>query len=106
MPAPNCTGGTGGVGKTVVIGAVKRKGNVVARVIANTDTASIDGFVRETVSTKVSLLCTDEHSAYRFLNPDYPHKFVRHSRGEHVVGAVHTNTIEGFWSLLKRGIMG
>jgi transposase-like protein len=99
-------GGTGGVGKAVVIGAVKRKGNVIARVIANTSTAVIDSFVRETVSTKVSLLCTDEHSAYRKLRPDYPHKFVSHSAGQHVVGAVHTNTIEGFWSIFKRGIMG
>src|SRR5947207_5009537 len=59
-------GGTGS-GKTPVIGAVSRKGNVVARVIANTDTKTYDRFVRETVSTKVSLLATDTHSGYRLL---------------------------------------
>ena len=55
--------GTGGLGtgKTAVIGAVSRKGNVVARVIATTDTATMDRFVRETVCTKVSLIATDEH---------------------------------------------
>ena len=37
---------------------------------------------------------------------DFPHEFVRHSRKEYVVGAVHTQTIDGFWSLIKRGIMG
>jgi IS1 family transposase len=100
-------GGTGGIGsgKTAIIGAVRRKGNVVARVIANTDTATMEGFVREAVSNRVSLLCTDEHSAYRNLT-DYPHKAVSHSAYQYVVGAVHTNTIEGFWSIIKRGVVG
>jgi len=109
---PGGTGGgsTGsggqGTGKQVVIGAVQRKGNVIARVIKNTDTATLDSFVREAVSTKVSLISTDEHSGYRLLKHDYRHGFVRHSRGEYVAGAIHTNTIEGFWSLIKRGIVG
>ena len=54
-------GGTGGHGKAIVVGAVQRKGNVVARVIENTSTAVLDAFVRETVSTKVSLISTDEN---------------------------------------------
>jgi hypothetical protein len=99
-------GGGTGSGKTPVIGAVRRKGNVVARVIAATDTKTYDRFVRETVSTEVSLLATDEHSGYRFLGDEFPHEFVSHGAGQYVVGAVHTNTIEGFWSLLKRSIIG
>jgi IS1 family transposase len=101
-------GGSGGIGsgKTTVIGAVRRKGNVVARVIANTDTATLDGFVHEAVSERVSLLCTDDHSGYRNLGLDYPHAIIRHSQHRYVVGAVHTNTIEGFWSIFKRGIVG
>jgi transposase-like protein len=101
-------GGSGGIGsgKTPVIGAVSRKGNVVARVIANTDTATLDGFVHEAVSNQVSLLATDEHSGYRLLNRTFPHKIIRKTAGDYVVGAVHTQTIEGFWSLIKRGIMG
>lgn len=93
-------------GKTAVIGAVSRRGNVVARVIENTDTATLDHFVRQAVASDVSLLATDEHAGYRLLDRDMPHKVIRHSAGEYVVGAVHTNTIEGFWSLLKRGIVG
>jgi len=96
----------GGHGKQIVAGAVQRKGNVVARVIANTTTNTLDAFVREAVSNKVSLISTDEHSGYRHLSRDFPHGVVRHGRGEYVVGAVHTNTIEGFWSLVKRGMVG
>jgi transposase-like protein len=92
-------------GKLIVIGAVERKGSVVARVIANTDHATLQGFVREAVSTKVDLLSTDDYRAYKGLD-GFNHGVVRHSVGEYVVGAVHTQTIEGFWSLIKRGIMG
>lgn len=98
-------GGQGGGGKSVVAGAVQRKGNVIARVIANTSHETIDAFVRETVSTKVSLLSTDDFSAYNHLT-QFKRSTVKHGRGEYVNGAVHTNTIEGFWSLVKRGIVG
>ena len=99
-------GGTGGTGKEIVVGAVQRKGNVIARVIDNNDTETLDSFVRQTVSTKVSLLSTDEWKAYRRLGLEYPHGVVHHSRDEYVCGAIHTNTIEGFWSIVKRGIVG
>ena len=100
------TGGAGTAGKFPVIGAVSRKGNVVCRVIDNADTATLDRFVREVVSNRVSLLSTDEHAGYRHVAMDFPHGFVRHSTGEYVAGAIHTNTIEGFWSIVKRGIVG
>ena len=101
-------GGTGGIGsgKTAIIGAVRRKGNVVARVIQNTTTAILDGFVNEAVSHKVSLLCTDDHSGYRHLGKTFPHVVIRHSEHQYVVGAIHTNTIEGLWSIMKRGVVG
>jgi hypothetical protein len=76
------------------------------RVVEKTDGPTLARFVRETVSTKVSLLCTDTFPAYNRLKHSFPHQTVDHSAGQHVVGAVHTNTIEGFWSLIKRGIMG
>lgn len=102
------SGGVGpeGSGKFAVIGAVSRKGNVVARVIAHTDTKTFDAFVQQAVSEKVSLIATDEHSSYRNLNKKFPHKVVRHAVKQYVDGVVHTQTIDGFWSLLKRGIMG
>jgi hypothetical protein len=101
-------GGTGGTGsgKVGVIGAVERKGNVVARVIEHFDRKALTGFIRETVSHKVSLLVTDDLQAYSKIGSEYPHAAIRHKAKEYVVGAVHTNTIEGFWSLVKRGVVG
>jgi hypothetical protein len=99
-------GGTGGTNKSIVIGAVQRKGNVVARVIDRVSVDTLNKFVRETVSHRVSLLSTDEHTAYRKLLQEWPHGMVNHGAGNYVLGAVHTQTIEGFWSLVKRGIMG
>ena len=98
--------GTGGVNKFIVIGAVERKGTVVARVIENADTRTLDGFVRQAVSEKVSLIVSDEHPGYRKLGKDFDHRYVSHASGRYVDGVVHTQTIDGFWSLLKRGIMG
>jgi transposase-like protein len=97
------TPGTGGEGKNTVVGAVERKGNVVARVIERADTATLNSFIREAISEKVSLIATDEHPGYCKLKK---HGTVRHSAGQYVNGAVHTQTIDGFWSLLKRGIIG
>jgi transposase-like protein len=101
-------GGTGGVGsgKAVVVGAVKRKGNVVARVVQNVRASTLEAFVHEAVSHKVSLLITDQWVGYKHLGKEYPHTVVDHAKGEYVIGAVHTNTIEGFWSLIKRGCVG
>ena len=98
--------GRGTTGKETVVGAVSRGGEVVARVVQNPDAATLQGFVREAVSTKVDLLATDELRSYWGLSDEYPHAFVRHGHGEYVVGAVHTCTIDGFWSLIKRSIMG
>ncbi len=94
------TEGTGDEGKDTVVGAVSRKGNVV---IENADTATLNSFIREAISEKVSLIATDDYPGYRKLKK---HGTVRHSAGQYVNGAVHTQTIDGFWSLLKRGIMG
>jgi len=91
--------------KTPVIGAVQRKGNVVARVLQFVSKQDAENFVRETVSNKVSLLATDESRVYGGLT-DYNHKEVNHSARQYVVGAVHTNTIEGFWSIFKRSVVG
>ena len=65
--------------KTPIVGAVERKGNVVARVLGRVTKQDLQDFVRETVSNNAR---------------------------QYVVGAVHTNTIEGFWSIFKRGIVG
>lgn len=101
------TGGGIGSGKIPVVGALGRKGNVVARVLNDIRRDTMTAFVRETVSRKVSLLCTDSLSSYANLYKDFPqHEAVNHEAGQYVVGAIHTNTIEGFWSLIKRSIVG
>src|SRR5260221_6613411 len=101
-------GGTGGVGcgQTPILRAVKRKGNAIAHVIENVRADTLCDFVREAVSHKVSLLCTDQWKGYRKLDKEYPHATIDHSKGQYVIGAVHTQTIEGFWSIFKRGVMG
>jgi transposase-like protein len=92
--------------KTIVIGAVERKGNVVARVIDRADMYALEQFVHQVCGDKVSLLATDEHHGYKHLGDTFPHGRVKHSAKQYVVGAIHTNTIEGFWSLVKRSIVG
>ncbi len=101
------SGGRGGQGsgKTPIIGAVQRKGNVIARVLKHVTSRDCEWFVREMVSHKVSLLATDENRVYDRLT-DYPRGKVHHAAKQYVVGAIHTNTIEGFWSIFKRGIVG
>lgn len=99
-------GGTGGTKKNIVVGAVRRKGNVIARVIENTSAETLDKFIRFAVSDKVSLISTDEHRGYTNVKRSHTHGVVRHGKGQYVNGAIHTNTIEGFWSIVKRGIVG
>ena len=101
-------GGRGGMGsgKTPVVGAVSRKGKVVARVIETVSGDILKSFVRGAVSEKVSLLVTDEWVGYRGLDKEYRHAVIRHTAYEYVVGAIHTNTIESFWSIFKCGVVG
>src|ERR1700682_5618494 len=105
-------GNVGTAGKISRIGAISRQGNVVCKMIENTDTMTLDSFVRKTVNReRIDLIATDEHSGYRLLGMGgdrfaLPHEVVRHSAGEYVRGVVHTNSIESFWSLFKRGVMG
>jgi transposase-like protein len=68
--------------------------------------ATMSSFVRQMVSEKVDLVATDESAGYHKLYQAFPHKTVDHKAGEYVRGEVHTNNIENFWSLLKRGVIG
>jgi transposase-like protein len=93
-------------GKTPIIGAVERQGNVVARVLSRVTSQAMLDFVNEAVSEKVSLLATDPWVGYSDYLRRFPHQMVDHSKNQYVVGAVHTNTIEGFWSIFKCGVVG
>lgn len=90
--------------KTPVLGMVERKGKVVAMKVENTKAETIIPQIVNIV--KGSTVYTDEYLSYRSLQKIYDHSFVKHNQGMYVDGRVHTNTIEGFWSLLKRGIFG
>ncbi len=96
-------GGTGG--KAMVIGAVERGGKVLTKVMPATNISEINKTLDEFVKPE-SVLITDEHNAYNEAHLTYQHETVQHRNKEYVRGAVHTNTIEGFWSLLKRQING
>lgn len=104
----NKRSGKSGIGsnKTPIIGAIERKGNVVARVLDRVTSQAVLDFVNEAVSNKVSLLATDSARYYSDYLRHLNHAVVDHSKGQYVVGAVHTNTIEGFWSIFKRGVVG
>ncbi|MBA3510362.1 IS1595 family transposase [Sphingomonas sp.] len=97
--------GRGTVGKSTVIGAKERSGKIRASVIAGTDSATLEGFVLENVETGATVF-TDEHGGYRRLSASFGHRSVRHSVGEYVNGMAHTNGIESFWAMLKRGYKG
>jgi transposase-like protein len=98
--------GRGPTGKIAVIGAISRKGNITCQIIEDTSTATMSRFVRQMVSEKVDLVATDEGAGYQKLYQAFPHKTVDHKAFEYVRGEVHTNNIESFWSLLKRGVIG
>jgi transposase-like protein len=93
--------------KTTVLGVVERKGRVVARVVPDARKDSLLPVVGEVLSPR-AMIYTDEHPSYdglRWMGQNHKHATVNHSEG-YVNGYAHTNTIDGFWSLVKRGITG
>ncbi len=96
--------GRGSVGKTAVMGMLERKGNVRAKVIESIDRETLHSEIKEQVE-EGSNLFTDEWRSYQGLDEAYVHEVINHSM-EYVRDNVHTNSIENFWSLLKRTISG
>jgi transposase-like protein len=94
-------------GKTIVIGARERNtGKVQAKVIPNRQPKSVQTFIADSVQVDASKVYTDAYRAYRRMDRlGIDHSYVDHSR-EYVDGRVHTNGIENFWALLKRGLHG
>ena len=91
--------------KIPVIGAVSRKGKVVARIARELTGKWIFKFITEVVDTSKSTLMTDQFRSYKSLDSIMEHKVINHSK-QYVNGDIHTNTIEGFWSQLKRAWYG
>jgi transposase-like protein len=96
--------GTGGKDKTVVMGMMERGGNVRAFVVDNRRKHELQKQIREHVEAGAAIF-TDELLSYDGLESDYQHAVINHAV-EYVNDNVHTNGMENFWSLLKRGLHG
>jgi transposase-like protein len=96
--------GTGGADKTIVFGMLERGGRVRAKVMPNRKMESVQPEIKKYVQAGTALY-SDEWVAYRGLETDYAHQVIDHAV-QYVDGRVHTNSMENFWSLLKRGIAG
>lgn len=105
---PKRTAGTQGRStktKTPVIGILERDGKVYAIPVTDTKSKTLLPVMRDKI-TPGSTVYTDDFTAYRSLSKDFNLHIVNHSANEFVRGEVHTNNIESFWALLKRGIVG
>lgn len=94
--------------KTPVIGVVERKGRVRAYATLDAKKDTVMGIIKEHVLPQ-SLVFTDDYSVYddlRFHRNEYTHRRINHSAKVYVVGDIHTNTIEGFWALVKNSLRG
>lgn len=93
--------------KTVVAGAVQREGCVRLETIRGLDRETLHAFIHKHTAEDAENIYTDDWPAYDGIaDSDTKHATVNHSAKEWVNGDVHTNTIEGVWSLLKRSIIG
>jgi transposase-like protein len=91
--------------KPCVVGVIQRGGDVRAEKAPSRGARAIAAFLKESVEPG-SALMTDEYAGYTKVGRFYDHKFVNHSKLQYVEGATHTNSIENFWSLFKRGLIG
>ena len=90
--------------KAPVLGMIERGGKLNAKCV---DDVSVKTLTKEIVDyVNNATVYSDEWLGYNALKRIYDHQFIKHGAGQYVNGRIHTNTIEGFWSLLKRGIVG
>jgi len=100
------TRGRGAEGKTAVIGIAQRHGKVTSKVVTDTKRSTVMPLIQKNV-VKKAIVYTDEYPVYDAIDKlGYRHEEVNHSSGQYVNGNASTNTIEGYWSLVKRGISG
>ena len=99
-------GQRGPVGKRPVIGLVERGGRVRTFHVDRANKDTVEGIVRENVDRETALM-TDESNLYPGVGGEFAsHETVCHSAGEYVRDEVHTNTMDGYWGLFKRGMRG
>lgn len=96
--------GRGAEGKTVLLGMMQRDGDVITKVVPNVRRATLHPIIAENVA-EGSQIHTDELASYAHLSGHgYEHKTVQHGAGQYVDGDTHVNSMEGYWSNLKKGI--
>lgn len=99
--------GRGGVGKTMVIGAIERGGQVKLKKITDRSRPSYHEFIRSQMALDAKKVVTDENPSYLGIDQTgVEHEFVNHSDGEYVRNSVYTNNIESVFSLFKRSVVG
>jgi len=91
--------------KVPVMGMLQRNGKVVCKVVKDTSYKSLTLPILQTVK-RGSTLFSDEWCGYNLVDKLYEHYIIDHSRKQYVNGNVYTNTIEGFWGIMKRGLIG
>ena len=92
--------------KGAVIGLVQRDGNAIVKAIGSISRDNIREMVTKHVNPENTTLMTDESNLYKYSLRNYNRQSVTHSKLEWTNGIVHTNTVEGLWSVMKRGIYG
>ena len=98
--------GRGIKGKMAVLGVKERESKKVAvKVAPDTTGKTLSSFIGDHVEAG-NTVYTDDHRGYNPIAVEYDHKTVKHSLGEYVDGQIHTNGMESFWSMLKRGYIG
>jgi transposase-like protein len=98
--------GRGAANKTPVFALVERNGRVVSRPVKRVTGANLRAIIVENVDKSAKMM-TDDFPVYRGCLKDFAgHGVINHSKKEYVNGDIHTNTVEGFFSILKRGIIG
>jgi transposase-like protein len=95
-----------GTKKVAVAGIIERKGKVVAKVMDRLTSQELIGLLKKAVKIKDSTLMTDDFRSYQKMDEIIERFVIQHSQKEYARGAIHTNTIEGFWSIIKNGIRG
>jgi len=91
--------------KTPILGMLERGGKVIAKVVKNTSVQQLTSHILKTVK-RTATLFTDEWCGYNLVGKLYKHYIVDHSKKQYVNENAYTNTIEGFWTGVKRSIMG
>jgi len=99
------TAGRGAKGKTSIVGLVERGGNIKAFKTENVNSTTLTGLVYNHIEREAKVM-TDEFGGYHYVKLHNSHETVAHGKKQYVRGNVHTNTIEGFWSQLKRSVRG